>query len=164
MVHEPQDEQVLPAGQVVVHRGVLPGQAGQLPHPVGLVHYVVAGDAGRAGVGPGERGQDPDGGGLACAVRPEEGAHAAGRNVQVEPVQGRDLAERLTQAGGLDHDDHLSLSYLVRRIKYDVMSGRVTAANRAGWSRGHEREPGGGRGDAAWAGDAARGGDAAWAG
>ena len=104
VVHEPQDEQVLPAGQVVVHRGVLPGQADHLPNAAWLADGVVAGDAGRASVGPGERGQDPDGGGLACAVRAEEGAHTAAGDVQVQSVQGLDLAERLAQAGGLDRD------------------------------------------------------------
>ncbi len=62
-------DEVLHAGQVLVDRGVLPGQADRAAHLLGVADHVVAADPGRAGVGAQQRGQDADGGGLAGAVR-----------------------------------------------------------------------------------------------
>src|SRR5690606_32410340 len=79
--------QVLPAGQLLVHRGVLAGQPdhpAQLPGPA---HYVVPGDGGPSG-GRGEQGgEDPHERGLARAVRPEHPHHGALAHVQIDAVQ-----------------------------------------------------------------------------
>jgi hypothetical protein len=85
----------------------------------------VAGDVGQPfvqvdGVAPGvtaqQRGlapvlaqqaeQDPDGGGLARAVRAEEGVHLTRTDLQVQAVQGRGPAERLAQVPDLDRVRH----------------------------------------------------------
>jgi hypothetical protein len=125
VVHEAQDEQVLPAGQVVVHRRVLAGQADQLAGPAGFAGHVVPGHDGGARVGFRQGGEDADGGGLASPVRSEKGAYGAAGDAQAQPVQGLDSArglagaERLAQAGGLDRcgGRHLisvlSTSYMV---------------------------------------------------
>ncbi len=57
-----EQDQVLAAGQVLVDRGVLAGEAHQAAHGVGLGDHVVAEDAGAAGVGAQQGGQHPDGG------------------------------------------------------------------------------------------------------
>src|SRR5690606_12810586 len=85
---QPADEvQVLPAGQLLVHRGVLAGQPdhpAQLPGPA---DHVVPGDGGPSG-GRGEQGgEDPHEGGLARAVRPEHPHHGALAHVQIDAVQ-----------------------------------------------------------------------------
>ncbi len=70
-IQQPGDHvQVLPARDALVHRGVLAGQADQPAHLVGLLDQVVTADAGLAAVRPDQRGQHPDGGGLARAVGP----------------------------------------------------------------------------------------------
>ena len=43
-----EQHQVLPAGQVLVDRGVLAGQADRLADPLGVADHVEAADAGRA--------------------------------------------------------------------------------------------------------------------
>ena len=55
-----------------------------------------------AGVRSGQAEQHVDGGGLAGAVRTEEGHHLARRDVQVDPANGLDVAEALVQAGHPD--------------------------------------------------------------
>jgi hypothetical protein len=72
-------------------------------HADGLREDVIAGDAGAAGVRPRERGEDPDGGGLARAVGPEQAEDRPGRNGEVEPVERTDVARiGLDEAVGLD--------------------------------------------------------------
>ena len=70
---EPSDEhEVLAAGEIVVDRGELAGQADHRPDELGLLHHVEATDGGATAVEGQERGEDPDGRGLAGAVRPEQ--------------------------------------------------------------------------------------------
>ena len=69
----------------------------------GSASDVEAGDAGAAGVRARERGEDPDGGGLAGAVGPEQAEDRAGRDREVEPVERADVAGvGLDEAVGLD--------------------------------------------------------------
>ena len=96
--------QVLGAGQVLVDRGVLAGQAD------GLAHLRAASRAtskpptrARAGVGPQQRGQDADGGGLAGAVGAEHAEHGALARGEVDAVERLGGAEALAQAGRFDH-------------------------------------------------------------
>jgi hypothetical protein len=95
-------DQVLGAGQQIVQRRVLPGQADPAADPGALGGDVVAGHPGPPAVRPGQRGQDPHRGGLARAVRPEEGEHAAPRDPQADPGQDLGGAVGLGQPGRLD--------------------------------------------------------------
>src|SRR5205085_7707304 len=76
-------------------------QAGETRAPA---RRVEAADGGAPGRGSGQPGQQPDGRRLAGAVGPEEAEQGAARDLQVEPVQGRDatvvLDQRLTPDGG----------------------------------------------------------------
>ena len=92
------------AGEVLVDRGVLAGEAHPAAHRVGLAHHVVAEDAGLAAVGPQQGGEHPHGGGLAGAVRAEDAVDRAGGHGEVDAVDGPGLAERLHQARGLDRE------------------------------------------------------------
>jgi hypothetical protein len=106
---EPADQlDVFPAGEVVVDRGVLAGQADAGPHLLGMVADVDPGHAHPAPVGLQQGGQHPDEGGLAGPVGPEQPVDAAALHGQVEAVQraDRDLAtEHLDQV--LDLDDRV---------------------------------------------------------
>jgi len=62
-VHQPADhDEVLPAGLLGVDRGVLAGEADDAADLGGLAADVVPGDGRLTGVGPGEGGEDADGG------------------------------------------------------------------------------------------------------
>jgi hypothetical protein len=98
------------AGQRLVHGGVLPGQADQLTDLVGVVDHVVAADGGVPAVRPDQRGQYPDGGGLAGAVRPEQAEHRTGANLEVYARQRDGVAVPLGQAFGNDRVVHGSYS------------------------------------------------------
>jgi hypothetical protein len=64
--------QVLDAGGLAVDARALADAADRPPHGARIAQHVVARDAGGAGVGPRQRGEDPDGGGLAGAVGAEQ--------------------------------------------------------------------------------------------
>jgi hypothetical protein len=103
LAEQPSDHgQVLPARQHVVHGRVLPGQPDHRPDLLGLAHDVAAEDLGVAAVRAEQRAQDADGGGLARAVRPEEGKHGAFGGGEADPVEHPGPAERLGQAGHRD--------------------------------------------------------------
>ena len=72
-------DQVLPAGEVVVDRGGLAGQADHLPHRGGLADHVQAGHAGWPVSGRSRVVRIRTAGGLAGAVGAEQPEHAAGR-------------------------------------------------------------------------------------
>jgi hypothetical protein len=75
---------------------------------------VVAGHPGPAVVGQGERGQDAEGGGLACPVRPEDAEDGPGWDLQVDAGQGDGGTKPLGQPFGFDHRrTHWRLSLLV---------------------------------------------------
>ena len=94
--------EVLHAGEVLVDRGVLAGQADRLADLARLAGDVETGDPGRAGVGLEQRRQDADRGGLAGAVGPEDAEHGAGAGRQVDAVEGLGRAESLDEALGFD--------------------------------------------------------------
>ena len=102
-VVEPADHlQVLEAGQVLVHGRVLAGEPDPLSDPGRVADDVEACDARLAAVGLEQRGQDPDGGRLARAVRPEQPEDAPGLGVQVDAAQGDDVPVALGQPSRLD--------------------------------------------------------------
>ena len=53
----------------------------------------------RAGVGPQQGGEHPDGRGLAGAVRPEDAVHGARGHGEVDAVDGPRVAEGLDEVG-----------------------------------------------------------------
>ena len=84
------------AGEVLVDRGVLPGEAHLLADGLRFAHDVVAEHRRRAGGGLEQRGEDADGGGLAGAVRAEQAVDGALADPQVHAVEGAGVAKVLT--------------------------------------------------------------------
>jgi hypothetical protein len=104
-------QQVLGPGEVLVHRGVLTGQADCLPHAVGVTPDVEPSDLGIATVGAEQGRKDPDRGGLAGTVGAEQTENGAVADPKVDVVEGEGAAEPLRQAVSLDgvsHDDLLT--------------------------------------------------------
>ena len=81
------EHQVLPAGEDLVDRGELAGQADGLPDSERVRRDVVPVDGGRAGVRAQQRGQDPHDRGLPGPVRAEQGEDAARCHLEVHPLQ-----------------------------------------------------------------------------
>jgi hypothetical protein len=98
--------EVLEAGQVLVHRGVLARQANLLAHPFGVTDDVEAHDAGRTLVRRQEGGQDPHRRRLAGAVRAEKPEDAARLDTEIHAAKRLHVAVALVQAGGLDGGRH----------------------------------------------------------
>ena len=98
--------EVLGARQVLVHRGVLAGQADALAQGGGVADGVQARDADRAGVRAQQRGEHADRRRLARAVGAEQAEHRAGLDLEVDAVERADLAERLDEA--FDEDGRLA--------------------------------------------------------
>src|SRR5262249_52000977 len=86
----------------LIHGRVLAGEPDQLAHLVRVALDVVPADPGLALVGPDQRGQYPDGGCLAGAVRPEQAEHPARPRRQVHSGQCSRLPESLDQPPGLN--------------------------------------------------------------
>jgi hypothetical protein len=101
-VQAAEHRQVLRAGQLAVDREGLAGQADAGLDALWLTRHVIAADPGCARVGAQQGGEDADHGGLARAVRPEEGGHRPGAGLEADVGQGRGLAVALGQA---DRDD-----------------------------------------------------------
>jgi hypothetical protein len=97
-------EEVLGSGEVLVDRGVLPGEADGAADLVRLGGDVVPADQGGAEVGLEQRREDADGGGLTRAVRAEDTEDGAGGNGEIDPVEGLGGAEALPEPLGLDHE------------------------------------------------------------
>jgi hypothetical protein len=75
------EHEVLAPGRLGVEPVLLADDADGVAHAHRLGEDVEPGDAGVAGIGPRQRGQDPHGGGLARAVgaeQPEDGARPHG--------------------------------------------------------------------------------------
>jgi hypothetical protein len=87
----------------------LPGEPDNSAHLGGVLDDVVTGDAGPAGVGAQQGGQDPDGGRLAGAVRSEHAQDGALTRGEADPVKGLGGAEALGQSLGLDGVGHRDL-------------------------------------------------------
>jgi hypothetical protein len=96
------EAQVLLAGQQLVDRGELAGDADRRADRVGLVGDVVAGDVGLAAGRADQGGQDLHRGGLAGAVGAEQREDRSFGDVQVDAVEHDLVAERLAQAGRRD--------------------------------------------------------------
>jgi hypothetical protein len=94
--------QVLPAGEDVVHRGELPGQADLLADLRRLRRHVEPGHAGRAAVGVDQRGQDVDRRRLAGAVGSQEGEHRAPFDAERHVVEHRHVLVALHEVPHLD--------------------------------------------------------------
>ena len=92
--------QVLPAGQLLVHGRVLPGEADRPLDPERIGEQVVPGDGRGPRVGAHQGGQDPDHRGLARAVRAEQGQHGPGPDRQVHVIQDGVSAEGLAHTLG----------------------------------------------------------------
>jgi hypothetical protein len=98
--------QVLVAGEVLVHRGVLPRETHLFPYPPGVAHDVVTQDGRRPRVGGQQGGEDPDGRGLARAVRAEQPIDRALADAEVHAVEGAGVAEAFGETAGLDRVGH----------------------------------------------------------
>ncbi len=87
VVQPPDHLEVLQAGEVLVDRGVLSREADHVPELLRVADHVEAGDGRAARVGMQQRGQDPDGGGLAGAVGAEEPEDRGGRDLEVDAAR-----------------------------------------------------------------------------
>ena len=100
---EPAEEpEVLAGGEVLVDRGVLPGDADQLAHLVGAARDVDAEDLGAAAVDRQQRREHPEHRGLAGAVGAEHAEDLAAAYLEVDAVDGAEVAEGLDEPGGVD--------------------------------------------------------------
>jgi hypothetical protein len=96
--------QVLEAGEVLVDRRVLAGEADPLAQLGRVVDDVEPGDARGSRVGEQKCGQDPHDRGLACAIRTEQAEDGPAAHVEVDAVEGPDLAVCLRQATDADRE------------------------------------------------------------
>jgi hypothetical protein len=113
LAEQPGDQhQVFRAGEVLVHRRVLPGQPDQLAHPVRVGEHVVPADGGPPLVRAQQGGQDAHRGGLAGPVRPEQAEDRAGAHGEIHAGQGGGRAEALDQPLGDDCLSHLHSRHL----------------------------------------------------
>ena len=115
--------QVFGAGQVLVHRGVLAGQADERPDRVGLADDVVTGDRRVAAVRLEERRKDPHRGRLAGAVRTEQAEHGAARDGEGDAVDGGDGAETFHEIRGSEHGGVARRVVTVRAFRRAVRAG-----------------------------------------
>ena len=84
--------EVLRAGEVFVDGGVLAGEADAASDPIGMLDDVDPVHGGGARGGQKDRRQDPDHGGLARAVGPQEAEDLALGNVEGNVVEGSNFA------------------------------------------------------------------------
>ena len=101
LVQPPEHDQVLAPGQVLVDRGVLPGQADDRAKLLRLLDDVEARDRGVAGVRLQQRREDAHGRGLAGPVRAEQSQDRAFGDLEVHAVECADLV----LAGPIDLDE-----------------------------------------------------------
>ena len=92
LVEPAEHPEVLAAGEVLVDRGVLPGEADQPAHRLGVARDVEAGDGRPARVGTKQRRQDANGRRLSGAVRAEQPEHRAFLHVEIDAVERAHLA------------------------------------------------------------------------
>jgi hypothetical protein len=129
--------EVLAARQVLVDRGELAGQADRAPHFVGMLEHVDARDDRLAAVGPEQRRQAADGGGLTRAVRPEQAEDRALRDIEIDAVQSPYVAEGLHQAFGVDGAWHVSSPKIGwgsygKKLVLPVYTARWTSTSQCG--------------------------------
>jgi hypothetical protein len=104
VVETPNHLEVLEPGQVVVDGRVLPREPDPLPKARGIADDVEPGDPGGARIGLEQSGQDPDRGCLACAVRAEQAIDGSRLHLEVDAVDGLDLAVLQSELASLDGD------------------------------------------------------------
>ena len=125
-VQAPDHDQVLEAGEVLVDGRVLAGEADAPAQLGGVADDVEARDEHGAGVGLQQRREHADRGRLAGAVGAEEPEHAARRDLEVDAVEGPDVAEGLHETGHADR--RLARVRYVHRT-YDTKDlGQILAA------------------------------------
>ena len=99
IAEEPAEEdEILVAGQVLVDRGELPGEADPAAHRVGIGDHVEPEHAGAAAVGLEQRREHAHDRGLAGAVRAQEPVDRAAADDEVDAVDGAVRPEGLDQA------------------------------------------------------------------
>ncbi len=91
----PDQAQVLPAGEVLIDGRALTGQPDLMADRGGIPDHFQPEHGGGSVVRPQQRGQDPDRGGLACAVRPEQTEHGPGRDGNPTRSRAVTLPKRL---------------------------------------------------------------------
>ena len=89
----PEQHQVLAAGQALVQRGLLAGDARSARAPPGVGGDVVAGHERAAGGGGEQRREDPHRGRLARAVVAEQAEHGARLDREIQPRERLGVAE-----------------------------------------------------------------------
>src|SRR4029450_4536434 len=95
-------QQVLLAGEQVVHRRELAGDTDDLAHRVRVPGQVVAADGHLAGVGTDQGGQDLDHGGLAGPVGPQQREDRPLGDLEIDAAEDDLVAEGLAQSGDRD--------------------------------------------------------------
>ena len=120
VVQAPDHLEVLEAAEVLVHGGVLAGEADSLADELRLRDDVEAGNARRTAVRLDQRREDANGGRLPGSVRPQQPEHAARLHAEVDAAQRVDVAVALAQPLGFDGG--------VRRHPLDVTDGHIPIA------------------------------------
>jgi len=88
MIELPKHHQVFVPGEVLIDGSILASQANMRTERVGVFDDIEPGHLCSTGVGTQERRQDTHGGGLASAIRAEQGEDAPLLSDQIEPCQG----------------------------------------------------------------------------
>ena len=96
--------QVLEARQVLVDRGVLPGEPDALADELRLAEDVASGDARGSRIRGEKRGQDADGRRLPRSVRAEQTVHRPRPDAQVDAPQSMDVPVALLQTARVDRE------------------------------------------------------------
>ena len=139
----PGQQQVLPSGGGRVGARALRDHADGPADLRRLAAHLKAGHGGRARVGPGQGGEDLDGGGLAGPVRPEQAEDGPGRDGETEPVQRPDiLGVDLDKLAGLDGEraclrggDRAGPPRLDTHAEFSSVLGRLGITGPAGRQR-----------------------------
>ncbi len=103
MVETSNHVEVLETGQVLVDRRVLPTEPDTFTNPIRLGENIESCDLDLALIRNQQRGEDPDSSRLSGAVRAQQSQNRSLRNVQIETVEGDDVAVLLNQTLGTNH-------------------------------------------------------------
>ena len=102
--NRPDQDQVFPAGEVLVHRRELTGEADRAANGVGLLDDVVPEDASAAGIWADQRREHTDRGRLAGAVGAEHAVDGPAAHGEIHPVNSPGVTEGLDESGCLDRE------------------------------------------------------------
>ncbi len=132
MGQPPDEPEVLPAGQVVVDRGVLAGEADPVADLRGLAHGVEAEHLGPSGVRRAVGGQDAHGGRLARAVAAEQGEYLSPFHLEGDVIECGHFAEALAHVldenCGCSHGGILAVRSLYGDDGRPAVGGRLVHA------------------------------------